>query len=76
MVIEEFADGLSILIMLVYFAAVCGLSGPTGAEYLPPSRYTSKLAGLIYCTRLVVLERVLPRALYDYVNIRARPRQG
>ncbi|KAH8662704.1 hypothetical protein BGZ61DRAFT_293200, partial [Ilyonectria robusta] len=69
-------DGKSSSTLLVYFSAVYGLSPPTGSEFLRPHQYTTCLSGFIYCTRLVMLEAVLPRFSHDYIGIKARPRSG
>ncbi|KAH7190153.1 hypothetical protein DER44DRAFT_620469, partial [Fusarium oxysporum] len=63
---EDFNRGLTSSTMLVYFSAVRGLSSPEGNEHLQPHRFTPILARLIYCTRLVFLEAVLPRFSRSY----------
>lgn len=73
---ENFEDGTASSTMLVYFSAVCGLSPLNGHEYLQPNRFTPILARLIYCTRLILLELVLPCRPHSYVNIPSRPRYG
>ncbi|PON20041.1 hypothetical protein TGAM01_v211085 [Trichoderma gamsii] len=73
---EDFTDGQSSSTMLVYFSAVCGLSPPAGANFLRPAQYTTHLSGLIYCTRLILFEAVLPRMAHSYVGIPARPHKG
>ncbi|KAI3573847.1 hypothetical protein IWW34DRAFT_751824 [Fusarium oxysporum f. sp. albedinis] len=60
--------------MLVYFSAVCGLSTPDGNEYLKPHRFIPVLAKLIYCSRLVFLEAVLPRSSRNYEGAAHLPR--
>jgi hypothetical protein len=62
--------------MLVYFSAVCGLTLPTGANFLRPAQFTSILSSLIYCTRLLIMESVLPRFSHDYISLSERPRYG
>ncbi|KAL6405859.1 hypothetical protein AUP68_10999 [Ilyonectria robusta] len=73
---ENFEDGTASSTMLVYFSAVRGLSPLNGDEYLQPNRFTPILARLIYCTRLILLESVLPCRPHSYVNIPSRPRYG
>ncbi|KJZ70098.1 hypothetical protein HIM_10501 [Hirsutella minnesotensis 3608] len=75
MATEDFEDGRASSTLLIYFSAVCGLSVPDGAEFLRPGQYTTHLAGLIYCVRLIMLESVLPCASHDYIGIKARPRR-
>ncbi|KPA36132.1 hypothetical protein FLAG1_11119 [Fusarium langsethiae] len=75
-VIEDFEDGMSSSTLLVYFSAVRGLSGEGGDEYLRPARYTPILSRLIYCTRLIFLEAILPRRAHPYAGFAARPRYG
>ncbi|KAH7243761.1 hypothetical protein B0J15DRAFT_428922, partial [Fusarium solani] len=73
---EDFEGGVASSTMLVYFSAVRGLSTPDGDEYLQPHRFTPILARLIYCSRLVFLEAVLPRFSRSYGGIARRPRHG
>lgn len=73
---EDFEDGVASSTMLVFFSAVRGLSTPDGDEYLQPHRFTPILARLIYCSRLIFLEAVLPRFSRSYCGIARRPRQG
>lgn len=54
--------------MLVYFSAICGLSRP--------AQYTTHLSGPIYCTRLIMIDAVLPCKAHNHVGILARPRAG
>ncbi|KJZ71103.1 hypothetical protein HIM_09522 [Hirsutella minnesotensis 3608] len=75
MATEDFEDGRASSTLLIYFSAVCGLSVPDGAEFLRPGQYTTHLAGLIYCVRLIMLESVLPCVSHDYIGIKARPRR-
>ncbi len=76
MAMEEFDDGQASSTLLVYFSAVCGLSGDNGAEFARPATYTTHLSGLIYCTRLIILEGILPRVAHEYIGLPARPRRG
>ncbi|KAF9767933.1 hypothetical protein IL306_014834, partial [Fusarium sp. DS 682] len=76
MVTEDFEDGKSSSTLLVYFSAVRGLSKEEGNEYLRPARYTPILSRLIYCTRLVFLEAILPRRAHPYAGFAARSRYG
>ncbi|KAK7571298.1 hypothetical protein V3481_018515 [Fusarium oxysporum f. sp. vasinfectum] len=62
--------------MLVYFSAVRGLSTPNGNEYLQPHRFTPILARLMYCSRLVFLEAVLPHFSRIYGGIARPPSHG
>ncbi|KAL5591137.1 hypothetical protein FOBRF1_014694 [Fusarium oxysporum] len=73
---EDFEGGLASSTMLVYFSAVRGLSTPNGNEYLQPHRFTPVLARLIYCSRLVFLEAVLPHFSRIYGGIARPPRHG
>lgn len=73
---EDFDDGQASATLLVYFSAVCGLSGENGAEFARPASYTTHLSGLIYCTRLILLEGTLPRVAHEYIQHPARPRRG
>ncbi|KAL3595875.1 hypothetical protein FPOAC2_10245 [Fusarium poae] len=75
-VIEDFEDGLSSSTLLVYFSAVRGLSSEEGHGYLRPARYTPILSRLIYCTRLIFLEAILPRRAHPHAGFAARPRYG
>jgi len=76
MATEDFKDGNSKSTMLVYFSAVCGLTLPTGANFLRPAQFTSILSSFIYCTRLLIMESVLPRFSHDYIGLSGRPRYG
>jgi hypothetical protein len=69
-------DGRASSTLLIYLSAVCELSIPNGAEFLRPGRYTTHLAGLVFYTRLILLEAVLPRISHDYIGIKARPTRG
>ncbi|WJG35767.1 uncharacterized protein FOBCDRAFT_241825 [Fusarium oxysporum Fo47] len=73
---EDVEGGLASSTMLVYFSAVRGLSTPNGNEYLQPHRFTPVLARLIYCSRLVFLEAVLPHFSRIYGGIARPPRHG
>ncbi|KAM6513637.1 hypothetical protein FALCPG4_016020 [Fusarium falciforme] len=73
---EDFEGGVASSTMLVFFSAVRGLSIPDGEEYLQPHRFTPILARLIYCSRLIFLEAVLPRFSQSYGGIARRPRHG
>ncbi|KAI8406177.1 hypothetical protein FOFC_13646 [Fusarium oxysporum] len=73
---EAFEGGLASSTMLVYFSAVRGLSTLDGNEYLQPHRFTPILARLIYCSRLVFLEAVLPSFPRSYGGIARPPRHG
>ncbi|KAF5975170.1 hypothetical protein FBULB1_7526 [Fusarium bulbicola] len=76
MVTEDFEDGMSSSTLLVYFSAVRGLANQEGNEYLRPARYTPILSRLIYCTRLIFLEAILPRRAHPHAGFAARPRYG
>jgi hypothetical protein len=76
MVTEDFEDGKSSSTLLVYFSAARGLSKEEGHECLRPARYIPILSRLIYCTRLVFLEAILPRRAHPYAGFAARPRYG
>lgn len=76
MAIEEFDDGKSSSTLLVYFSAVRGISSHEGNKFMRPSQYTPILSRLIYCTRLVFLEAILPRRAHLYAGFPARPRYG
>lgn len=74
MAIEEFEDGKSSSTLLVYFSAVRGISSHKGNKFMRPSQYIPILSRLIYCTRLVFLEAILPRHTHPYTGFPARPR--
>ncbi|KAI8410918.1 hypothetical protein FOFC_07512, partial [Fusarium oxysporum] len=76
MATEDFEDGMSSSTLLVYFSAVRGLSSQEGNGYLRPARYTPILSRLIYCTRLIFLEAILPRRAHPHAGFAARPRYG
>lgn len=76
MATEDFDDGQASSTLLVYFSAICGLSGQDGSEFARPATYTTHLSGLIYCTRLLLLEGTLPRVAHEYIQLPARPRRG
>ncbi|KAF5704802.1 hypothetical protein FMUND_12351 [Fusarium mundagurra] len=73
---ENFEGGLASSTMLVYFSAVRGLSTANGNEYLQPHRFSPVLARLMYCSRLVFLEAVLPHFSRIYGGIARPPRHG
>ncbi|EXK26016.1 hypothetical protein FOMG_17377 [Fusarium oxysporum f. sp. melonis 26406] len=73
---KDFEGGVASSTMLVYFSVVRGLSTLDGDEYLQPHRFTPILARLIYCSRLIFLEAVLPRFSRSYGGIARRPRHG
>ncbi|RKK61043.1 hypothetical protein BFJ69_g17165 [Fusarium oxysporum] len=75
-VTEGFDSGVASSTMLVHFSAARGLSTPEGDEYLKPHRFTPILAKLIYCSRLVFLEAVLPRFSRSYGGFAHPPRHG
>ncbi|KAF1359098.1 hypothetical protein EJ07DRAFT_80345, partial [Lizonia empirigonia] len=56
-----------------YFSGVLGMSAD-GLTFEKASNYTSKLSGLIYCSRLLAIESTLPRFAHQYINWSARPR--
>lgn len=72
---EEFVDGTASSTLLIYFAAVRGLSSKDD-QFLYPHQYTPILARLIYIARLICLEALLPRFAHQSVGIPARPRLG
>ncbi|KAM5527730.1 hypothetical protein FOXYSP1_20092 [Fusarium oxysporum f. sp. phaseoli] len=76
MATEDFEDGMSSSTLLVYFSAARGLSSQEGNGYLRPARYTPILSRLIYCTRLIFLEAILPRRAHPHAGFAARPRYG
>ncbi|OAQ59779.1 hypothetical protein VFPBJ_11599 [Purpureocillium lilacinum] len=76
MATEIFHNGKAESTLLVYFTGVCGLSQPSGSEFLGPGKFTTHLGGFIYCTRLIMLEAALPYAAHDYIRLDARPRTG
>ncbi|RGP58116.1 hypothetical protein FSPOR_11930, partial [Fusarium sporotrichioides] len=73
---EDYDGGVASSTMLVYFSAVRGLTTPEGDEYLKPHRFTPTLAKLIYCSRLIFLEAVLPRFSRIYGGFAHPPRHG
>ncbi|KAG7412160.1 hypothetical protein Forpe1208_v009610 [Fusarium oxysporum f. sp. rapae] len=75
-VTEDFDGGVASSTMLVYFSAVRGLTTPEGDEYLKPHRFTPILAKLIYCSRLIFLEAVLPRFSHNYRGFTHPPGHG
>ncbi|RKK78283.1 hypothetical protein BFJ68_g17903, partial [Fusarium oxysporum] len=75
-VTEDYDGGVASSTMLVYFSAVRGLTTPEGDEYLKPHRFTPILAKLIYCSRLIFLEAVLPRFSHIYGGFGHSPRHG
>ncbi|KAI8710743.1 hypothetical protein NCS52_01534000 [Fusarium sp. LHS14.1] len=76
MITEHFDDGRASSALLVYFSAVRGLSRQEGNEYLRPARFTPILSRLIYCTRLIFLEAILPLRSHTYAGFAVRPRYG
>ncbi|KAH7233832.1 uncharacterized protein BKA55DRAFT_598045 [Fusarium redolens] len=76
MATEDFEDGRASSSLLVYFSAVRGLSRPRGDEYLRPHQFTPVLSRLIYCTRLIFLERIVPRFAHAHIGLSARPLYG
>ena len=64
---EKFAHSRPNTTLLVYFSGILGIS-VDGSTYLRPSNYTSKILALIYCMRLLVLERALPRRSYTTIR--------
>ncbi|SPJ74764.1 uncharacterized protein FTOL_04495 [Fusarium torulosum] len=75
-VTEDFDSGVASSTMLVYFSAVRGLRAREGDEYLKPHRFTPILAKLMYCSRLIFLEVVLPRFSHIYGGFAHPPRHG
>ena len=53
---------------LIHFLGVMGLSG-TGTAFLSPYLYTSRLAGLLWVSRLLLLEYALPARSYSSLNL-------
>ena len=72
---EEFRDGRAASTLAIYFSGVLSLS-PDGHTFQRSTNYTSKLAALIYCTRLVLLEATLPRHGHSYIGWPVRPGKG
>jgi hypothetical protein len=75
-VTEDSEDGMSSSTLLIYFSAVRELSSEEGNGYLRPARCTPILSRLIYCTRLIFLEAILPRRAHPHADFAARPRYG
>ncbi|KAH7142951.1 hypothetical protein B0J13DRAFT_636782 [Dactylonectria estremocensis] len=75
-VTEDFKDGRASSTILVYSSGLRGLLQPSGDQYLPPSRFTPVLSRLIYCSRLIFLEVILPRFPHHYIGLSSRPRYG
>ncbi|KAK1950831.1 hypothetical protein LY78DRAFT_543274, partial [Colletotrichum sublineola] len=75
LVTEEFEDGQSKSTLLVYFSGVLGLTSD-GTGFHRPRNYTGNLSALVHCSRLVMLEVLLPQTSHDYVSYPARPRHG
>lgn len=46
MAMDEFEDGQASSTLLVFFSAVCGLSGDDGAEFARPATFTTYLSGV------------------------------
>ncbi len=76
MATEDYDDGCSGSSLLVYFAGLCGLSQPDGAEFVRPAKYMTHASGLIYCVCLIILEGTLPRVAHTSIGIAARPCRG
>ncbi|CEJ83200.1 hypothetical protein VHEMI03220 [[Torrubiella] hemipterigena] len=76
MVKEEFHDGQANSTMIGFFSAICGLSLPDGKEYLRPAQFTTHIAGLIYCIRLIAIEATLPLREHKSIHLAARPSVG
>jgi hypothetical protein len=72
---EEFDDGLPSSTAIVYFSGVLGFT-PDGSIFERPGKYTPKLSAMIYCIRLCVLERMLPRFSHPKIRWSMRPRTG
>jgi hypothetical protein len=72
---EEFDDGLPSSTAIVYSSGVLG-STADGSTFERPGKYTPKLSAMIYCIRLCVLERMLPRFSHPKIRWSMRPRTG
>jgi hypothetical protein len=72
---EEFENGLPSSTAIVYFSGMLGFT-PDGSTFARPSKYTPKLSAMIYCIRLCVLERMLPRFSHPKICWPMRPRTG
>ena len=72
---ESVVDGQLSTTLLVYFSGILGMS-PDGLTFLRPRNFTSKLSALIYCIRLLVLERTLPRFPHTGDDWPQRPRHS
>lgn len=72
---EEFEDGLPSSTAIVYFSGILGFT-LDGSTFERPSRYTPKLSAIIFCIRLCMLERILPRFPHPKIGWPARPRLG
>jgi predicted Fe-S protein YdhL (DUF1289 family) len=72
---EEFEESISSSTLLVYFCGTLGFS-PQGLGFESARNFTPKLSAMIYCIRLCVLERTLPR--FDHLSATwpCRPRYG
>lgn len=72
---EEFEESISSSTLLVYFCGTLGFS-PDGLGFETARKFTPKLSAMIYCIRLSVLERTLPR--FDHLSATwpCRPRYG
>ena len=55
---EEYKDNKPCSTLLVYFSGVLGIL-PDGATFERAKKHTTKLLGLIYCIRLIMLESTL-----------------
>ena len=72
---EEFDDGLPSSTAIVYFSGVLSFT-PDGSTFERPAKYIPKLSAMIYCIRLCVLERMLPRLSHSKIDWSMRPRTG
>lgn len=72
---EEFERDISSSTLLVYFCGTLGFS-PEGLGFDSARNFTPKLSAMIYCIRLCVLERTLPRFDHSSATWPCRPRSG
>jgi hypothetical protein len=72
---EEFDDGLPSSTAIVHFSGVLSFT-PDGSTFERPAKYTPKLSAMIYCIRLCVLEKMLPRLSHPKIGWSMRPRTG
>jgi hypothetical protein len=75
LIVEEFRNGRPSSTLLVYYSGILSFS-TDGATFARPRNYTSYLSALIYCARLTILERSLPRWAHPYMGWRVRPRHS